>query len=159
MKWIICENLRSAYNVGNIFRTADALGRGVICSGYTARADHPQVKKTSLGAEESVPYHSFETIEETMTWMRSQSDALILAAEITEKSLSLTDAHVLQTIKISIESESDIFLIVGNEITGVEEYTLLQSDLIIHIPMQWHKESLNVGQAAAICMWEIGHIR
>lgn len=153
MQWIVCENLRSAYNVGNIFRTADALGRGVICSGYTARADHPQVKKTSLGAEESVPYKTFDTIEDAMTYIKDHG--LVISAEITEKSLSLTDAHVLQTVKTSTESESDIFLIVGNEITGVEEYTLTQSDLIIHIPMQWHKESLNVGQAAAICMWEL----
>lgn len=153
MQWIVCENLRSAYNVGNIFRTADALGRGVICSGYTARADHPQVKKTSLGAEESVPYKTFDTIEDAMIYMKDHG--LVISAEITEKSLSLTDAHVLQTVKTSTESESDIFLIVGNEITGVEEYTLTQSDLVIYIPMQWHKESLNVGQAAAICMWEI----
>lgn len=48
MKRIVLENLRSAYNVGNIVRTADALGRGVVRVGYTARADHKQVRKTSL---------------------------------------------------------------------------------------------------------------
>ncbi len=57
---VILENIRSAYNVGNVIRTADALGREVWICGYTpSPLDHPKVKKTSLGAEESVAIQQF----------------------------------------------------------------------------------------------------
>ena len=64
MKRVVVENLRSAYNVGNIIRTADALWRWVVFVWYTARPDHKQVKKTALGAEETVPHLICDTIEE-----------------------------------------------------------------------------------------------
>ena len=151
MKRIVVENLRSAYNVGNIIRTADALGRWVVFVWYTARPDHKEVKKTALGAELTVPQIEFGELNDALYYMHTHG--LVIAAELTEKSTSLTDIHdQIQTLN---KSGWDIFVVVGNEVTGVESQTLLQSDIITHIPMLGIKESLNVGQAAAIIMWEL----
>lgn len=150
-KRIVMENLRSAYNVGNIIRTADALSRGVIFVWYTARPDHKEVKKTALGAELTVPYKEFTNLSEALVSMKSQG--LIITAEITEHSTSLSDINQqFTTLHIS---EKELFVIVGNEVTGVEQESLTQSDIVCHIPMLGSKESLNVGQAAAIIMREL----
>jgi len=151
MKRIVVENLRSAYNVGNIIRTADALWRGVIFLWYTARPDHKEVKKTALWAEISIPQMEFSELSDALYYMNTHG--LIISAELSEKSISLTDIHI--QIENIDKSGGDIFVIVGNEVTGVESETLNKSDIITHIPMLGVKESLNVGQAAAIIMWEL----
>lgn len=151
MKRIVVENLRSAYNVWNIIRTADALWRGVIFVWYTARPDHKEVKKTALWAEISVPQMEFSELSDALYYMNTHG--LVISAELHEKSIPLTDIHT--KIKTLDKSGGDIFVIVGNEVTGVESETLEKSDIISHIPMLGIKESLNVGQAAAIIMWEL----
>ena len=150
-KRIIVENLRSAYNVWNIIRTADALGRGVIFVWYTARPDHKEVKKTALWAELTIPTMEFTELSDALYYMNTHG--LIIVAEDTEQSIPLTDIHT--RIKTLHKSDGDCFVIVGNEVTGVEQETLWKADIISHIPMLGIKESLNVGQAAAIMMREI----
>jgi tRNA G18 (ribose-2'-O)-methylase SpoU len=93
----------------------------------------------------------FEELNDALYYMNTHG--LVIAAELTEKSIPLTDIHA--KIKALDKSEGDIFVIVGNEVTGVELETLEKSDIIAHIPMLGIKESLNVGQAAAIMMWEL----
>lgn len=149
MRRIVVENLRSAYNVGNIVRTADALWRWVVRVGYTARADHKQVRKTSLWAEEEIPKMEFDTIADFLQYTDT-SNGLVIAAELTETSIPIDTLPALD------DTIGDIFVVVGNEVTGVEQETLNRVPMIIHIPMQGIKESLNVWQAAAIIMWELG---
>lgn len=82
-----------------------------------------------------------------------KSQGLIITAEITEHSTSLSDINQqFTTLHIS---DKELFVIVGNEVTGVEQESLTQSDIVCHIPMLGSKESLNVGQAAAIIMREL----
>lgn len=150
-KRVVVENLRSAYNVGNIIRTADALGRWVIFVWYTARPDHKEVKKTALWAELTIPTMEFTELSEALYYMNTHG--ILIVAEDTEKSISLTDIH--NRIKTLDKSNGDLFVVVGNEVTGVESETLDKADIISHIPMLGIKESLNVGQAAAIMMREI----
>lgn len=149
-KRIVVENLRSAYNVGNILRTADALGWGIIFVWYTARPDHKQVAKTSLWAETTVPHMEFDDLNTALYYM--QTHGIIITAEITADSIPLTSLHD-QISTWSLQSE--LYVIVGNEVTGVEQNTLEKSHIITHIPMLGIKESLNVWQAAAIIMWEL----
>ena len=152
-KRVVCENLRSAYNVGNIIRTADGLGRGVILVGYTAPKEHKKVTKTALGAEETVSLLQFETLDAFYVRIRD-NDAVLLSAEKTAESISLNDQQFLDYIS-SRGSKSVLALVMGNEVTGVESSTLEKSDYVVHIPMLGSKESFNVGQAAAIIMWHI----
>lgn len=146
MKVIILENIRSAYNVWNVIRTADALGRKVWIVGYTpSPIDQLKVRKTSLGAEESVELQQFDFTSDAIKeakkrWMQ------VIAAEITPNAVSLG----------AFTAEAEVAIIFGNEVEGVLESTLEAVDHVVCIPMQGIKESLNIGQSAAIFMWEVG---
>lgn len=143
-KIIILENIRSAYNVGNVIRTADALGREVRITGYTpSPLDHPKVKKTSLGAEDSVALKQFDYTSDAITYAKELKISII-AAEITP------DAIDLQSF--SENNRADIAIVFGNEVEGVLLETLKTVDQVVFIPMQWVKESLNIGQSTAIFM-------
>ena len=147
-KIIILENIRSAYNVGNMIRTADALWREVWIVWYTpSPLDNPKVVKTSLWAEKTVNLQQFDfTIdainEAKKLWLQ------VVAAELTSNSISLSD--------FSHSSSQGIAVIFWNEVDGVMEKTLKEVDAVIQIPMQWIKESMNVGQSSAIFMRELG---
>lgn len=145
---LVCENIRSAYNVGTMIRTADGLGRDVCLSGYSPHPDaESKVRKSSLGAENSVCLTHYWNTTETITYLKDKGYILV-ALEITEVSISLRDMHLEKV------SESPIALIVGNEKTWVLLETLAVCDHIVHIPMLWQKRSLNVAEAATIGMWE-----
>lgn len=150
-KRIVCENLRSAYNVGNIIRTADWLGWWVVLVGYTAPKEHKKVSKTALGAEDAVELLHFKSLEEFYEWIKN-NQILMISAESTETSISLA-AFWIQNSEFRMQNA--LAIVMGNEVTWVEQSTLEKSDYIVHIPMVWEKESFNVGQAAAIFMREI----
>lgn len=127
-KIIILENIRSAYNVGNVIRTADALGREVRITGYTpSPLDHPKVKKTSLGAEDSVALKQFDYTSDAITYAKELKISII-AAEITP------DAIDLQSF--SENNRADIAIVFGNEVEGVLPETLKSVDQVVFIPMQ-----------------------
>lgn len=144
---VILENIRSAYNVGNIIRTADSLWWEVWIVGYTpSPVDNPKVCKTSLWAENTVWLRQFDftidAIQEAREmWLE------IIAAELTENSVSLGE--------YVCKSENWIAVIFGNEVDGVMPKTLKEVDGVVEIPMQWIKESMNVGQSTAIFMREL----
>ena len=149
MPAIIIENVRSAFNTGNIIRTADALGYDVILSGYTPSPSRDlKVKKSSLGAEESITIKEFRNPSEAIIYAK-QHYGFLISAEKTEKSIALDKSLSFKLPDLNFS------LVVGNEKTGVLPETLQASDLVVHIPMQGTKESLNVGQAAAIMMREL----
>jgi tRNA G18 (ribose-2'-O)-methylase SpoU len=144
---VILENIRSAYNVWNIIRTADSLWWEVWIVGYTpSPLDNPKVCKTSLWAENTVWLRQFDftidAIQEAREmWLE------IIAAELTENSVSLGE--------YVCKSENWIAVIFGNEVDGVMPKTLREVDWVVEIPMQWIKESMNVGQSTAIFMREL----
>jgi len=146
MNVVILENIRSAYNVGNIIRTADAIGRDVRLTGYSPSPEDTQkVAKTSLGAEKHVWLKQFGHTPEAIAFAKEQW-MTVIAAEITKDSLPL------DTFK---KNNSDIAIIFGNEVDGVLDATIKLVDHVIHIPMKGIKESLNVGQTSAIFMWAL----
>lgn len=145
MNVVILENIRSAYNVGNIIRTADALWWQVRLTGYTpSPVDIPKVKKTSLGAENNVGLKQFNTTLEAIEYAKSQH-LFVIAAEVTNGSMALE----------KFERKGNVAVIFGNEVEGVLPQTLRKVDEVVHIEMKWVKESLNVGQTTAIFMREL----
>ena len=144
---VILENIRSAYNVGNIIRTADSLWWEVWIVWYTpSPVDNPKVVKTSLWAENTVWLRQFDftidAIQEAREmWLE------IIAAELTENSVSLGE--------YVCKSENWIAVIFGNEVDGVMPKTLKEVYWVVEIPMQWIKESMNVGQSTSIFMREL----
>jgi len=149
---IIIENVRSAYNVWNIIRTADALWWDVIISWYSPSPfKDPKVTKSSLWAENHINIQEFRETKAALHHAQKTWYTLI-AAEITTSSLSLD--------KFSKNwgwSSSNFAVIVGNEVEWVLPETLDVVDHIVHIPMKGQKASLNVWQAAAIFMRELSH--
>lgn len=144
-KIIILENIRSAYNVGNIIRTADALWREVWMTGYTpAPADSTRVGKSALGAQDYVPLQSFITTAQAIVAARKLW-CVVIAAEVAAQAKNLNE----------YKNNSSIAVIFWNEVVGVDQSTLYEVDDVVFIPMQGYKESLNVGQTAAIFMWEL----
>jgi len=144
MNIVILENIRSAYNVGNIIRTADALGWQVRLTWYTpSPLDTQKVVKTSLGAENNVGLKQFGHTPEAIEFAK-QEKLLVVAAEITKDSITLDS--------LTKDKHSGVAIVFWNEVDGVLDSTLKLVDQIVHIPMQGIKESLNVGQSSAIFM-------
>jgi tRNA G18 (ribose-2'-O)-methylase SpoU len=147
---VVLENIRSAYNVGSIFRTADAfLLQSIYICGYTAYPPHKEIKKTALGAEESVAWKHFKNIEEAIGEIRSEGfDVYAVEQAIDSWKLG------------SFETEGEkIAVILGNEVTGVEQSTIALCDGVIEIPQLGMKHSLNVATAAGVVLWEFVRTR
>ncbi len=144
---VILENIRSAYNVWNIIRTADSLWWDVRIVWYTpSPIDNPRVCKTSLWAENTVWLKQFDFSIDAINEAREMW-LEIVAAELTENSIPLWE--------YVSNAENWIAVIFWNEIDGIMGKTLKEVDAVVEIPMQWIKESMNVGQSSAIFMREL----
>ena len=144
---VVLENIRSAYNVGSVFRTSDAfLIEAIYIVGYTSKPPHKEIKKTALGAEESVAWKHFATTAEAIGELRIQGYN-VYAAEQAEGSFKLN--------AIGFEPDEKIAVIFGNEKSGVEQSTIALSDGCIEIPQLGMKHSLNIATAAGVVLWEL----
>ncbi len=143
----VLENVRSAYNVGSVLRTADSfLLQAVYTTGYTAHPPHKQITKTALGADETVTSKHFANAVEAITELKKNSFK-IYAAEQAEQSIMLNEFR--------IDKEEKIAVVFGNEVTGVEQQTILLCDGCIEIPQLGMKHSLNISVAAGIVLYKI----
>jgi len=148
---VILENIRSAYNVGSLFRTADAfLLQGLYLTGYTAKPPHKEIKKTALGAEDTVEWEFFINAREAIADLKVKGYT-IYAVEQVQNSRMLNECDFAVTEKIAV--------VFGNEVTGVEVPTLQLCDGCIEIPQLGMKHSLNIASAAAVVLWEIVRFR
>jgi 23S rRNA (guanosine2251-2'-O)-methyltransferase len=143
----LLDNIRSAWNVGAIFRTADGLGidKLYLC-GITSTPNSEAVRKTSLGAEEIVAWEYSRNALETVNKLKSEGHKLI-ALEQDDRAIPLTDYQIPKL--------DPPILIVGNEVTGVDPELLNICDHIIHIPMLGRKRSLNVEVAFGIAAFQL----
>ena len=147
--WLCVENIRSAYNVGAMFRTADATGLwGLILIGITPKPDHVRVFKTALGAEKSVPYLSFDNTQEFLDFLQKNRRSKNLW------SLELVEGADNLFLLDRTDVPEPLFLTVGNEIDGVSARILTNSNKHVFIPMNGIKVSLNVAEASSIAMFE-----
>jgi len=153
-KIVILDNVRSAHNVGSIFRTSDGAGVSrILLLGYTpAPKDRfgrtvPEIEKTSLGASAMIPWEQIESGEDILASMNAlkHEGFTLVALEQTDNAVSLYDFTVPQKTAY----------IVGNEIDGVSPLLLGLSDMVVFIPMSGQKESLNVGVAAGIALFHV----
>jgi tRNA G18 (ribose-2'-O)-methylase SpoU len=148
---VVLENVRSAYNVGSVFRTADAfLIEAINICGYTAYPPHKEIRKTALGADETVSWKHFKNISEAIEEIRDRGYKLYAVEQA-------KDSYKLQAI--SYEPDEKIAVIFGNEVTGVEQSTIEQCDGCIEIPQLGMKHSLNISVAAGIVLWELVRTR
>ncbi|MEO5564312.1 MAG: RNA methyltransferase [Chitinophagaceae bacterium] len=144
---VVLENIRSAYNVGSVFRTSDAfLIEAIYIIGYSAKPPHKEIKKTALGAEETVSWNWFKTSAEAIEDLKSKGYK-VYAVEQAEGS------HQLQALRF--ESNQKIAVVFGNEVTGVEQSTIGICDGCIEIPQLGMKHSLNIATAVGVVLWEM----
>lgn len=150
MKRVLLHNIRSAHNVGSIFRTADGAGVDQIyISGYTPRPidrfgrAQPEIEKTSLGACTVVPWEDLGGDPSAKVAELKQDGVAIVAVEQHPRSVSIYDFH---------PPERALYVF-GSEIEGVPNELLEMADTIVEIPMVGEKESLNVSVAAGIVLF------
>lgn len=143
---IVLDNVRSQYNVGSVFRTADAFCISEIhLCGITATPPNREMHKSALGATESVSWKYYkETIESILALKRE--GYRICSVEQTDESIPAD--------KLSFHESGKIALVFGNEINGIDEAVISESDLSIEIPQFGTKHSLNISVTAGIIMWE-----
>lgn len=149
---LVLDNIRSAHNVGSLFRTADAVGvtRVVLCGVTPAPVDRflrkrADVAKIALGAEDSIPWeHTFST-EEAIRKLKKEG-RYIVALEQNPNSVPYT--KVAKSIDIS-----NTAVVLGEETKGLPEEILSLADIIAEIPMSGTKESLNVAVSAGVALF------
>jgi len=146
---VLLDNIRSAWNVGSIFRSADGFGlaHAYLC-GITPTPENDAVRKTSLGAEDSVPWSYHKDAVKLAKGLKREGWR-ILALEEDRKALRLED--------FSGSTQRSV-LILGNEVTGVDPELLKFCDEILYIPMQGDKKSFNVATAFGIAAYTLRDI-
>jgi tRNA G18 (ribose-2'-O)-methylase SpoU len=152
---LILHDIRSAHNVGSMFRTADGAGVDeIILSGYTplppkkdalylTDADKA-LRKTALGAENAVPWKKVVSVTRLMARLKKEGYERVVLEQATG---SIDYRQYRRAAKVA--------LIVGNEVGGVEQKILQRSDVIIELPMRGIKNSLNVSVATGIALYQI----
>jgi 23S rRNA (guanosine2251-2'-O)-methyltransferase len=152
---LILHNIRSAHNVGSIFRTADAAGvTKIYLTGYTpAPTDkfgriNKEIDKTALGAEKNLEWEKRDDVLPLLYNLKTKTYNLIALEQspnsVNYKTLSCRTSDVLQTA-----------IIVGNEVSGLDPEILKLCDLVAEIPMRGKKESLNVSVATGIFLFRL----
>ena len=144
---VILDNIRSAHNVGSVFRTCDAfLINKIILCGITAIPPNKEIRKTALGSSESVDWRYYKNTEEVIMKLKKE-DYQIIAIEQANKSIKLESFRPENAKKYAI--------IFGNEIKGISQKIIDNSDSVIEIPQFGTKHSLNVSVSAGIVIWDI----
>ena len=142
---ILLDNVRSMYNVGAFFRTADGAGvEQLLLSGITARPPKKAITKTALGAEERLPWKGIQHPEEEMGRLRSCGFE-IAAIETSERAIDIFDW----------QPRFPVCVLFGHEVDGLPSPLLELCDAHIRIPMLGLKHSLNVASAGAVVMYEL----
>ena len=143
MKAVLMDNIRSAWNVGSILRSADGFGfsHAYLC-GITPTPEVDAVRKTALGADEFVTWSHHKDAVKLVTGLKLEGWKVV-ALEEDERSIPISRFFEFQF-------SHPIVLLVGSEVTGVDPELLELADAIFHIPMRGHKRSFNVAVAFGV---------
>ena len=141
---VLCENIRSAFNVGAIVRTCEFFSiESIVFAGYTPTPDHPKTKKTTMGCESYIPWTWRPSLTETINHFKA-NHIPIIALETVPSAPSLSQFTFPQKCAI----------IIGNENHGLEPQQVKTADDVIQITSLGWKNSLNVVTALGICLHE-----
>lgn len=149
---VILDDIRSAQNVGSIFRTCDAFNvQLVILCGYTPQPPHRDVLKTAIGATQSVAWQYASSVVDSIIMLKD-AGYKIYAVEQANGAINLETYHH------SMHSSMLCAFILGNEVDGVSEGAMALADAFVEIPQYGTKHSLNVSVCAGIVLWEAAKI-
>ncbi|MBP9864511.1 TrmH family RNA methyltransferase [Patescibacteria group bacterium] len=145
---VIVHNIRSAQNVGSLFRTADSLGISKLwLTGYTPVPSHVRVAKTALGAESSVEWEQVLDVEEVIQRAKKEGRRLV-GLELDPRAVPLSDFH--PPVKMT--------LLIGNEVEGITPSLLSSCDDVVSLSQHGIKESMNVAVATGIAAYWLLHV-
>ena len=143
---LVLDNIRSLNNIGSVFRTADAfLVEAIYLCGITATPPHKDIRKTALGATESVAWEYCESTIQLLTRLKSKGYNA-MAVEQAESAQMLHDFDVSTTEKYA--------LIFGNEVKGVSQEVVSACDGVLEIPQFGTKHSLNISVSVGVVVWD-----
>lgn len=142
---IVLDNIRSAFNVGSIFRTSDAgaVARIHLC-GMTAHPPHPKLEKTALGAFEYVEWRYHERVKDCLAELREEGIPIV-AIEVADNAVPMQEFEWPQPVAI----------VFGNEVNGIHPRNLARCDATVKIPMAGYKNSMNVATAFGVVLFQI----
>ncbi|WP_127138289.1 RNA methyltransferase [Flagellimonas oceanensis] len=144
---IILDNVRSLNNIGSVFRTADAfLVQKIYLCGITATPPHKDIRKTALGATESVEWGYRKDTLELVNELKADG-VHIVSVEQAENAVMLNDYQV--------NPEKTTALIFGNEVKGVSQEVVSASHTVLEIPQFGTKHSLNISVSTGVVVWDI----
>jgi len=162
---LLLDNVRSAFNVGSLFRTADACGCAEVIT--TGISPHPfgsgaeKLSKSALGADRHVPSRHFTTTREAIEVLRNEKGPSwkLIGMETTERSVLYTQLKYpgnanTDSGDTSVMDEGTV-LVLGNEVTGVDTEIMPILDEVVEIPMFGAKNSLNIAACAPVVLYEI----
>ncbi|MSS70708.1 MAG: TrmH family RNA methyltransferase [Candidatus Latescibacteria bacterium] len=143
--YVIVENVRSLFNVGAIFRTADGVkARKVFLTGFTGTPPRREIEKVALGADRAVPWTYCADTRSVICGLRREG-VQILALERTDRSVDFQDYPYSFPVAV----------VVGHEVAGIADETVSACDASVHIPMCGIKRSLNVSVACGVLLYEV----
>lgn len=144
--FIVCDNIRSIFNVGAIFRTSDAaLVEKLYLTGYTPYPPRKEIQKVALGATETVPWEYHK-------------DPVKLVKDLKERNIKIAVLEITDSKNYIWNVEKSDFplcLVLGNEITGVSKEIIDLADIAFELPMLGMKQSLNVSVAYGVAVFEM----
>lgn len=144
---VILDDVRSLNNIGSIFRTSDAfLVEHIYLCGITATPPHPDIRKTALGAENSVAWSHEKDVVALINRLKLQG-VVVCSIEQVHNSVSLE--------KFKVENGKRYAIILGNEVKGVNQEAVDASNFSIEIPQCGTKHSLNVSISGGIVIWDL----
>lgn len=144
---VVLDNIRSAHNVGSVFRTSDAfLLEAVFLCGYTPCPPNREIHKTALGATGTVLWKYFKSGTDAVAELKS-SGYRIVVVEQTENSVPLNNFGVKKGEKTAV--------VFGSEVGGVDQHLIDLADLCVEIPQSGTKHSLNIAVCAGIVLWDM----
>lgn len=143
---VVLDNVRSLHNVGSVFRTADAYRiEEVILCGITAQPPHPDIHKSALGAEFSVSWRYYAETSEAIAELRNRGFKIA--------SIEQADGSIMLN-QFDIKKDERYAIVLGNEVKGVQQKVIDNSDFCIELPQYGTKHSLNVSVTSGIVIWE-----
>ncbi|MEX2593585.1 MAG: RNA methyltransferase [Anditalea sp.] len=143
---LILDNVRSLNNVGSAFRTADAFRiEKIYLCGITGTPPHREINKTALGATESVAWEYVEVTMDAIKRLRREGFDICAFEQV---------SHSTLLNQFTPQPQKKYALIFGNEVFGVEEEVIVDSDHVIEIPQLGTKHSLNVSVTMGIAIWD-----
>jgi tRNA G18 (ribose-2'-O)-methylase SpoU len=157
--YIVLDNVLDTYNIGSIFRLADAVAaREVILCGGSEKPPSSRIHKAAVGTEEWVGWRYFATTQDALKTLKMENPNIkIIVVEQDARSVSLTSPLVplLNSGEGNLKDVVSIALVVGHETDGCSKEVLDTADVIVEIPMWGVNKSLNVHVSAAVAVYKI----